>query len=74
MAIAWLLGLLQSAFSFIGFDLVFHISEEMQNPKRDGPRVLHATIIIGGISGIVVLLCLLFAAKDIDALLGSVYG
>jgi amino acid transporter len=74
MAIAWLLGVLQSAFSFLGFDIVYHISEEMPNPRREGPKVVNMTILVGGISGFMILLAMLFAVNDIEALLGTTYG
>lgn len=74
MVIAWLIGTLQAAFSFLGFDLVYHISEEMPNPRREAPRVVNMTIVIGGISGSLVTLAMLFAVQDIDSLLGSEYG
>jgi choline transport protein len=74
LVIPWLLGLLQSAFSFIGIDIVFHISEEMPRPEVEGPKILNLTIIVGGISGIVILLSMLFAIDDLEAILGTVYG
>lgn len=74
MVIAWLIGTLQAAFSFLGFDLVYHISEEMPNPRREAPRVVNMTIVIGGISGILVTLAMLFAVGDIETLLGTEYG
>lgn len=74
MVIPWLLGLLQSSFSFIGVDIVFHISEEMPRPDIEGPKVLNMTIIVGGVTGLVVLLSMLFAINDLEAILGSIYG
>lgn len=69
MAMAWLLGILQSAFSFVGFDIIYHISEEMPNPRREGPKIVNLTIIIGGFSGLLVLLAMLFSVSDVDELL-----
>lgn len=74
IGLAWLLGLLQSAFAFVGFDITIHISEEMPNPGKEGPKLMLLTIIIGGVSGLLVLLCMLFCISDIDAVLGSIYG
>jgi choline transport protein len=74
MVIPWLLGLLQSAFSFIGVDVVFHISEEMPRADVEGPKILNMTIVIGGISGLFILLSMLFAIDDLEAILDSVYG
>ncbi|KAK1925230.1 amino acid/polyamine transporter I [Papiliotrema laurentii] len=74
MVIAWLLGILQSAFSFLGFDIVYHISEELPNPRREGPKVVNMTIIVGGFSGILVTLAMLFSVSDIEAVLGTAYA
>jgi len=74
MVIAWLLGILQAAFSFLGFDLVYHISEEMPSPRREGPKVVNMTILIGGISGVLVTLAMLFAVPDVEAILATPLG
>lgn len=47
---AWMLGLLQSALSLIGFDAVLHMTEEMPHPARDAPRAMIYAIAIGGIT------------------------
>lgn len=48
--VAWILGLLQSALSLIGFDVVLHLTEEMPNPSRDAPRAMMLAIVIGGVT------------------------
>lgn len=45
---AWILGLLQSALSLIGFDVVLHMAEEMPNPTKDAPRAMIYAIGVGG--------------------------
>jgi amino acid transporter len=47
---AWILGLLQSALSLIGFDVVLHMTEEMPNPTRDAPRAMMYAIGVGGVT------------------------
>ncbi|KAF5013790.1 hypothetical protein FDECE_208 [Fusarium decemcellulare] len=68
---AWMLGLLQSALSFIGFDAVAHMTEEMPNPKKDAPQAMVASVLVGGVTGIVFIIVMLFCAVDIDVLLQS---
>ena len=48
--LSWILGLLQSALSLIGFDVVLHLTEEMPNPARDAPRAMLFAIIVGGVT------------------------
>lgn len=47
---AWILGLLQSALSLIGFDVVLHMAEEMPNPAKDAPRAMVYAIAVGGVT------------------------
>jgi amino acid transporter len=47
---SWILGLLQSALSLIGFDVVLHMTEEMPNPSRDAPRAMVYAIAVGGVT------------------------
>lgn len=47
---SWILGLLQSALSLIGYDVVLHMTEEMPNPARDSPRAMIYAIAVGGVT------------------------
>lgn len=46
--VAWMLGLLQSSLSLIGFDAVLHMTEEMPRPSEDAPRAMIYAIGVGG--------------------------
>ena len=48
--VAWILGLLQSALSLIGFDAALHMTEEMPKPSEDAPRAIMYSICVGGIT------------------------
>ncbi|CAM1508165.1 Fc.00g050130.m01.CDS01 [Cosmosporella sp. VM-42] len=61
---AWMLGLLQSALSLIGFDVVLHMTEEMPNPRRDAPRAMMYAIGVGGTTGTIFILVILFCLTD----------
>lgn len=43
---AWVLGVLQSALSLIGFDAACHMTEEMPALSRDTPRAMVYTILV----------------------------
>ena len=47
---AWILGLLQSALSLIGYDAALHMTEEMPRPSEDAPRAIVYSIIVGGVT------------------------
>src|SRR4051794_6084655 len=72
--ITWLIGLLQSSYAFIGFDIIYHVSEEMPNPRKDGPKAANWTILFSGLSAWVVVVCLLFSISDLDRVLSTAYG
>ncbi|WVW79036.1 hypothetical protein I302_100999 [Kwoniella bestiolae CBS 10118] len=72
--IAWLIGLLPSSYAFIGFDIVYHVSEELPNAKKEGPKAANWTILFSGISAWVIVVCVLFAISDVDRVLGTTYG
>ncbi|OCF39128.1 hypothetical protein I317_07069 [Kwoniella heveanensis CBS 569] len=74
IVIAWLIGLLQSSYAFIGFDIVYHVSEEMPNAKKDGPKAANWTILFSGISAWVIIVCILFSISDVERVLGTSYG
>ncbi|KAF5582721.1 choline transporter [Fusarium pseudocircinatum] len=72
--VAWILGLLQSALSLIGFDVVLHLTEEMPNPSRDAPRAMMLAIVIGGVTGFLFILVILFCLTDPATILASNTG
>lgn len=68
---AWILGLLQSALSLIGFDAACHMTEEMPSPSRDTPRAMIYAIIVGGVTGVAFILVILFCITDIETVLNT---
>ncbi|KAH6894698.1 amino acid/polyamine transporter I [Thelonectria olida] len=72
--VAWILGLLQSALSLIGFDVVLHLTEEMPNPSRDAPRAMLLAIVVGGVTGLAFILVILFCLTDPATVLGTPTG
>ncbi|KAH7317000.1 amino acid permease [Stachybotrys elegans] len=68
---AWMLGLLQSALSFIGWDAVAHMVEEMPRPTIDAPQAMLAAVLVGGVTGIFFIIVMLFCFVDVDTLLNS---
>ncbi|KAH7150224.1 amino acid/polyamine transporter I [Dactylonectria estremocensis] len=71
---AWVLGLLQSALSLIGFDVVLHMAEEMPNPARDAPRAMIYAIAVGGVTGTAFILIILFCLVDPTIIISSSTG
>lgn len=72
--VAWILGLCQVSLSLIGFDAVVHMTEEMPRPTRDAPVAMNAAVMIGGTTGTVFILVMMFAITDIDTVLTTATG
>ncbi|OTB01425.1 hypothetical protein M426DRAFT_323446 [Hypoxylon sp. CI-4A] len=68
---AWILGLLQSALSLIGFDAALHMTEEMPRPAVDAPRAILYAVIVGGVTGVAFILVILFCIVDPDTVLNT---
>ncbi|KAJ2987037.1 hypothetical protein NUW58_g4728 [Xylaria curta] len=69
--LAWILGLLQSALSLIGFDAALHMTEEMPTPAIDAPRAILYAVGVGGVTGTVFILVILFCITDPEAVLST---
>ncbi|PVH78700.1 choline transport protein [Cadophora sp. DSE1049] len=63
--VSWILGLLQSALSLIGFDAATHVAEEMPRPSVDIPRAMLYAIGVGGVTGTIFILVILFCLGDL---------
>ncbi|KAI1459182.1 amino acid/polyamine transporter I [Annulohypoxylon moriforme] len=68
---AWILGLLQSALSLIGFDAALHMTEEMPRPAEDAPRAIIYAVIVGGVTGVAFILVILFCITDPTTVLST---
>lgn len=73
--VAWLLGLLQGAFSLTGYDAVAHMIEEIPNASVQGPKIMIYCVAIGTCTGLIFLIVLLFASGgDVDTIISSSAG
>ncbi|KAI1861404.1 uncharacterized protein JN550_010784 [Neoarthrinium moseri] len=68
---SWMLGLLQSALSLIGFDASIHMAEEMPKPSEDVPRAMMYAVMVGGATGIIFILVILFCITDPNTVLST---
>ncbi|GAA6013783.1 hypothetical protein JCM10207_008189 [Rhodosporidiobolus poonsookiae] len=66
--VVFLIGLVSAGYSMVGYDSVAHMSEEMATPRRDAPRAMIGAILIGGVTGILFILVMLFTLDGIEEL------
>ncbi|RDL38693.1 Uncharacterized protein BP5553_03033 [Venustampulla echinocandica] len=71
---AWLLGLLQGAFTLVAYDATVHLIEEMPNPRRDAPWTMVLAVATGTVTGFIFLMCVLFSVQDVDQLSTAAIG
>ncbi|SJX63284.1 related to Choline permease [Sporisorium reilianum f. sp. reilianum] len=72
--VAWILGLLQAAFSLIGSDGATHMVDEIDRPSINAPRAMILAVAIGASSTFVVLMVFLFVLKDLEGVTSSAAG
>ncbi|GAA5993504.1 hypothetical protein JCM10908_000621 [Rhodotorula pacifica] len=68
---AFLLGLLQSSFTIIGYDAATHLCEEAHDAGRLAPIAVVGGVGIVGIVGFVYIIALLFSISDVDSVLAA---
>ncbi|KAI0021094.1 amino acid transporter [Xylariomycetidae sp. FL0641] len=66
--VAFLLGVLNGAFTVGTPDAVTHIAEELPRPRRDLPRAIGLQIALGGLYAFVFAVALSYAITDLSAL------
>ncbi|SPO23621.1 related to Choline permease [Ustilago trichophora] len=72
--VAWILGLLQAAFSLLGSDGATHLIDEIDQPSINAPRAMILAVAIGASSTFIVLMVFLFVLKDFDGVISSPAG
>ncbi|KAI9654805.1 MAG: hypothetical protein M1821_005799 [Bathelium mastoideum] len=69
--VAFLLGVLNGAFTIGTPDGCTHLAEELPNPKLDIPKAIAAQIILGGITAFTYAIALFYGITDLDAVTNS---
>ncbi|KAF4122236.1 Amino acid transporter [Geosmithia morbida] len=69
--VTFLVGLVQAAYGLTAFDAAVHLAEEIPAPRKNVPRVLWLSVLMGALSGFIFMVACLFCIQDIDAVLNS---
>ena len=72
--LVFLIGLMPSASTLVGYDSSAHLSEETHNAHLNGPRAIILTIITSLLMGLFLILSLLFSIQDFNAEQSSALG
>ncbi|KAF5692281.1 cholin permease [Fusarium circinatum] len=69
--VAFMVGILNGAFTIGTLDAITHMAEETKNPKRDLPRAIFLYISIGGVYALAFAIVLGYAISDLSVLQGN---
>lgn len=72
--IAFILGLINPAWSFSCLDCATHMAFEVENPERVIPLSILGTVAIGFITSFLFVIAMFFSIQDLDAVLNSSTG
>ncbi|KAJ4314588.1 hypothetical protein N0V84_008812 [Fusarium piperis] len=72
--IAWSIGLLTSAVSFVGWDSSTHMAEEMTNAAQNLPRTMIANIAVSGLATFPWVIAVAFCFVDLQGVLSGPVG
>ncbi|KAF6839279.1 choline transport [Colletotrichum plurivorum] len=64
----FLVALLTTSFGYAGLDSALHLAEEVQNPRRQVPRAIVLTVIVGFVTAFVYIIVLLYSITDFEEL------
>ncbi|KAJ4387830.1 hypothetical protein N0V93_008433 [Gnomoniopsis smithogilvyi] len=69
--VTWFTGLIQAAYGLTAFDSVIHMVEEIPAPRRNAPRAIWLSVVIGAISGFLFMVVCLFCIQDLDTVIDA---
>lgn len=72
--VAFILGLINANFCFCFLDAAVHFTEETANPRRDVPRIILATVIMGFLTAFPIACIILYCLTDYEAVATSGSG
>ncbi|KAJ6088785.1 hypothetical protein N7486_010046 [Penicillium sp. IBT 16267x] len=72
--IAFLTGLLGVNWAFSGIDAVTHMAEEIPDPRRNVPRALIATVIVGAVLAWPTAIVFMYVVPDIESVISTETG
>ncbi|WZH47258.1 amino acid/polyamine transporter I [Fusarium acuminatum] len=64
--VTWFMGLVQAAYGLTAFDAAIHLVEEIPSPRKNIPRVIWLSVVIGAITGFIFMVVCLFCIVDMD--------
>ncbi|KAM0324470.1 hypothetical protein ACHAPQ_008361 [Fusarium lateritium] len=64
--VTWFMGLVQAAYGLTAFDAAIHLVEEIPSPRKNIPRVIWLSVVIGAITGFIFMVVCLFCIVDME--------
>ena len=64
--VTFFMGLVQAAYGLTAFDSAVHLTEEIPRPRRNIPRVIWLSVLMGSITGFIFMVVCLFSIQNLD--------
>ncbi|KAF7559402.1 hypothetical protein G7046_g4760 [Stylonectria norvegica] len=72
--VTWFTGLLQAAYGLTAFDSAIHLVEEIPSPRKNIPRVIWLSVVMGAVTGFLFMIVCLFSIQNLDTVLEPTTG
>ncbi|CAM1511870.1 Fc.00g093830.m01.CDS01 [Cosmosporella sp. VM-42] len=72
--VTWFMGLLQAAYGLTAFDSAIHMVEEIPAPRKNIPRVIWLSVVMGAVTGFIFMIICLFSIQSLDNVLDPSTG
>ncbi|KAK0387221.1 hypothetical protein NLU13_5534 [Sarocladium strictum] len=72
--VTWFMGLIQAAYGLTAFDAAVHMVEEIPAPRKNVPKVIWLSVVMGAVTGFIFMVVSLFCAQDLETLTDGPIG
>lgn len=72
--VTFFLGLVQAAYGLTAFDSAVHMTEEIPRPRKNVPKVIWLSVVIGAVTGFIFMMVCLFCIQSMDTVLNPSTG
>lgn len=72
--VTFFVGLVQAAYGLTAFDSAIHLVEEIPQPRKNVPRVVWLSVLLGAITGFIFMVICLFSIQDLENVIDPTTG
>lgn len=72
--VTFFIGLVQAAYGLTAFDSAVHLAEEIPHPRKNIPRVMWLSVLMGSITGFIFMVVCLFSIQNMETVVDPSTG